>query len=217
MTERLVFEYDKSYFDKHFGSAFYRWYVDIIRNRSIKRQITKYVKSGRLLEIGFGDDNLLMNFNHDFELYGVDISEFAVNNLPKKYKAENFKLCDISKEKIPFNCQFDVIVTINTVEHLVNPRFALMNIYEKLKPEGIFIVSLPTRSNIFSKIQYKFLYDVPEHIYRPSVTSLSKVFSETGFKKLTELAASFFPFRLSNRMFLESLNLYFGVFQKNCR
>lgn len=207
------FDYDAAYFDKHYASPLYRLYVTM-RNRFIWREVTRHATSGRFLEIGFGDDNLIRFFRDDFDVFGIDVSEFAVESMPAEYAPDQFAVSDIAQEPIPFEGVFDVICAVNTVEHLADPRFALANIAGALAPGGVLGVYLPTESNQLSEIQYSLLYDVEEHIYRPSVRSLRTLLSDVGLEKQDEYAASFMPLKVSRPLLLESLNLYFGVWAK---
>lgn len=209
----MSFEYNKKYFKNHFKSPLYNWYIKI-RNKQIKREVLKLKKRGNFLDIGFGNDNLIKLFKNNFKVFGVDISEFAVKQIQKSYKKENFKICDISKEKIPFNEKFDVICTINTIEHLQNPKTAFLNIYYALKPDGIFMIYLPTKSNIFSKIGYKLLYNVKEHIFRPSNNQLKEMLKNTGFNLKKEYSGNFFPLKIKNKHIIDSFNLYFAFLEK---
>lgn len=186
-----------------------------MRNSVIHSEVTKIIKSGRLLEIGFGDDNLLRFFKNNFGAFGIDISQDALNSLPSEYNRENFRVLDVSKEDIPFEKNFDVIVMVNTLEHLEKPKFAIKNIYENLKPGGIMAQYLPTQSNLLSKLQYRKFYDVEEHVFRPSVKELNSLFDEAGFKRVREFSANFFPIRIPYIPLIESFNLYFGIWRKN--
>ncbi|MBU0975378.1 MAG: class I SAM-dependent methyltransferase [Patescibacteria group bacterium] len=207
------FEYDKKYFDKHYSTSFYRSYVSM-RNSVIHKEVSKNIETGRLLEVGFGDDNLLRFFKDDFEVYGIDIAEYALESLPKSYNLEHFTVLDVSKDEIPFSVKFDVIVMVNTLEHLDDPEFAIKNVYKVLNDGGIMVQYLPTQSNAFSKLQYRKFYDVEEHIYRPSVSDLQSLFQEAGFERVRELCANFFPIRIPLRPIIESFNLYFGIWRK---
>lgn len=207
------FQYDEAYFDEHFSSAFYRRYVNV-RNKFIRREVTKYVSSGRLLEIGFGDDNLIKLFHGEFDVFGVDVSDFAVESVTDRYNPQHFANCDVAEEPIPFDGKFDVICTVNTVEHLPDPKFALRNIAGSLRENGVLAVYLPTQSNRFSRTLYKFLYDVEEHIFRPSVASLRRFLHAAGLSRRNEYAANFIPIKISHPIFLDSLNLYLGIWQK---
>jgi SAM-dependent methyltransferase len=207
------FEYDATYFERHYASPLYRRYV-VMRNQFIWRELTQHVSAGRFLEIGFADDNLIRFFRDDFDVFGIDLSQFAVQSLPQEYAEERFAVCDVAQEPIPFRTKFDVICAVNTVEHLADPMFALRNIGKALKPGGILGVYLPTASNLLSEIQYRLLYDVEEHIYRPSVGSLRRALQSVGLTHHAEYAASFMPLKVSHPLILKSLNLYFGVWAK---
>ncbi|MCX7995925.1 MAG: class I SAM-dependent methyltransferase [candidate division WOR-3 bacterium] len=209
-----TFIYDKIYFDNHYKSNFYRWYIESVRNRAIKKIIYRNLKEGRILEIGFGNDNLLKLFLKDFEIYGVDISDFAVNEMRMKYGPDNFTYCDIAKEKIPFEHQFDAICALNVVEHLCNPGYAFENIHSSLKDGGLFILQMPLKGNIFSRIQYKIFYDVPEHLYQPSFDSLNEALNQAGFKLVEKCVSTFFPLKISASFIINSFNLFLGVYKK---
>lgn len=209
-----MIHYDGDYFNNLYKGKFYCWYIDTIRNREIKRIVCQRLKSSRILEIGFGNDNLLKFFSRNFEVYGVDISEFAVKEITKKYNANNFRKCDIAKEKIPFDCKFDVILAINTVEHLSDPEYALKNIYASLKNQGLFIVQMPLRSNILSRLQYKIFYDVIEHCYRPSFDSFNQLLHRIGFKLIERFVPSFLPIKIGIKFIINSFNLFLGVYKK---
>ena len=209
----MGFHYDEVYFERHYATPFYRRYISV-RNGFIRGEVAKLVPSGRFLEVGFGDDSLIRLFDNDFDVFGVDISEFAVREITTRYPPANFKVCDISRDKVPFDGDFDVVCAINTVEHLENPGFALQNVSDSLGGNGVLAVYLPTRSNIFSRVQYKMLYDVEEHVFRPSVQGLRNLLRGAGFGVCKEYAASFAPLKLSGDFILKSFNLYFGLWRK---
>ncbi len=206
-------QYDEDYFTRHYSTPLYRRYI-AMRNVFIRGEVAKLVSSGRFLEVGFGDDNLIRLFDKDYDVFGVDISEFAVREVTKRYPPAHFKVCDISEEEVPFDEKFDVICAINTVEHLENPVFALQNAFDSLKKKGVLAVYLPTRSNVLSRVQYRLFYDVEEHVFRPSVRALRSLLRGVGFRVCTERAASFAPLKLSGDFLLQSFILYFGLWRK---
>lgn len=209
----MEFDYDRAYFEQHYASPFYRWYVGL-RNRFIKERVAQYVSAGGFLEIGFGDDNLIRLFADTFDIYGVDISPYAANQVNGSYPDSHFAVCDISAGAIPFAIQFDVICAINVVEHLPAPDAGLQHIYDALAPGGVFVAYLPTESNALSQLQYTLFYDVEEHIYRPTVPELQDKLHGLGLRRLEEYAASFIPITIRGQTALETFNLYCGFWQK---
>lgn len=209
----MDFDYDQTYFEQHYASPVYRWYVEL-RNRFIRERVTHYVSAGTFLEIGFGDDNLLRLFTDPFKVFGVDISPYATEQVNGAYPDSHFAVCDISAGAIPFATQFDVICAVNVVEHLPAPAAGLQHICDALAPGGVFVAYLPTESNVLSQLQYRLFYDVEEHIYRPSVPELQTHLRRMGLRRLEEYAASFIPMTISHPLALETFNLYCGFWQK---
>lgn len=82
-------------------------------------------------------------------VYGVDISEEAVQHARANYVRENLHYLHGSAESIPIpgeHC-FDVIVSFETVEHLdadSQERFAA-EIRRLLRPDGVLLISTPNR------------------------------------------------------------------------
>ena len=68
-----------------------------MRNNAIKKEVIKFIEEGNFLDIGFGDDNLIKFFQDSFEVFGIDISKYAVEEIQKKYKKDHFRVCNISK------------------------------------------------------------------------------------------------------------------------
>jgi SAM-dependent methyltransferase len=76
------------------------------------------------------------------EVFGVDVSETAVARCREKgIKALGL---DVSSEALPFDDGFfDVVICLETLEHLMNPYFAVTEIRRVLKEKGRLICSVP--------------------------------------------------------------------------
>lgn len=102
--------------------------------------------SGKILDIGFGYgylEEIIEKQNIDLLVYGIDISNYAVEFAKKSYKG-NFKKSSIYK--IPYkNIYFDCVAAIDVLEHLPKNKtdFALSQINRVLKVEGTLVVSVP--------------------------------------------------------------------------
>ena len=104
----------------------------------------KLLESGdKLLDVGCGDGTLGYYAKAKYkEVYGVDISEKALN-IARKRGVITFKV-DLNKEALPFsNNFFDAVTCLDVIEHVIDPRFLVGEIHRVLKKGGILIISTP--------------------------------------------------------------------------
>ena len=111
-----------------------------------------FKKGMKMLEPGCGRGEFLNNFkNLGLDVVGVDIS-------PEAIEFENgfeVKLCDIEKEKLPFDDNsIDIIYSKSFIEHLHYPERYLEEAYRVLKPNGIFLTLTPDWQSY-----YKIFFD----------------------------------------------------------
>lgn len=111
--------------------------------------------SGNLLDIGIGYgylEELIIKHKLQLYLYGIDISNHAVDLARKKYKGI-FKIANISK--IPFRRNyFDCVVALDVLEHIFENEIsnALLEVKKVLKKDGILIVSVPINESDKDKL-----------------------------------------------------------------
>lgn len=117
----------------------------ILRKKVIAR-INKLNPSGKLLDLGCGSGNLIVQIAEKFpnlELIGVDISaeilDRAMMRADEKQKEIEFK--EGSVENLPFSDEYaDFIVSTLSLHHWINPQKAFQEIYRVLKKEGIALI-----------------------------------------------------------------------------
>jgi len=105
----------------------------------------------RILDAGCGDGyylKLLLNLYPDLEIYGVDIDTKALDVAYKNLASElNNKKLTITKESInKLNFEdnfFDAAFSTEVLEHVPNDLEALNEIKRVLKPNGIYIFTVP--------------------------------------------------------------------------
>ena len=137
--------YDESYFNTVLDS-------NPLLKKDIEQKvhlIKSYKKRGRLLEIGCGSGVLLNKLKDDFDVFGIDISEYAIKKACEKIDKEELKVLNIEKEDI--NGNFDVIIAFDVMEHLKNPDKVIKKIKKLLIKDGIFIFSVPNNYGIFGR------------------------------------------------------------------
>jgi SAM-dependent methyltransferase len=97
----------------------------------------------RVLEIGCGDGAMLQLLTfRKIDAIGVDAS---ISGIDRCAAAGLRAQClDISTDGLPFPDDFfDLVISLETFEHLMNPYYALQEVQRVLRPRGRFICSIP--------------------------------------------------------------------------
>jgi SAM-dependent methyltransferase len=109
---------------------------------------------GSLLEYGCGAGSLLLHLTKEDrfqQVYGVDISENALSNVRAAWaqcaahKQDKLRLYQPDNDFLPFiaDKSIDVIVSVATIEHVLNPYIVLDELFRIAKPGGTLICSVP--------------------------------------------------------------------------
>lgn len=109
-------------------------------------QIAKqWIKEKRVLDISCGEGygSWLLKEWGAKSVIGIDIHEQAILNAKKKFSHSKIEFICGDAHAIPLNEQFDIIVSMETIEHLSNPKVYLSELKRLLKPHGIIIISCP--------------------------------------------------------------------------
>lgn len=117
-------------------------------NLFVKNKIVLDIASGE----GYGSNLLSIDAS---KVYGVDISQSAIEAASKKYKKDNLQF--LTGKADSFNLPdsaVDVVVSFETIEHHDKHEEMLIEIKRVLKSEGVFIISSPDK---------KFYTDIPNH------------------------------------------------------
>ncbi|MDD4353354.1 MAG: methyltransferase domain-containing protein [Candidatus Nanoarchaeia archaeon] len=149
--------------------------------------IAKYANLARpkySLDIGVGNGRILENHinNNIPNIYGMDISKNMVEICLEKFKdksnIKNIKVCDISKEKIPFQNNFDFVSAIRVLKYNKNWKEILERIISKLNKEGIFVFTMLNKKslNIFGKYNIEY--------YRTDYNEITKIIKRKGMELL---------------------------------
>lgn len=80
------------------------------------------------------------------EIIGIDIDPEAIQYAKTKYyhPLSHFKVADVTDPRLPDRLgSFDVILSFETIEHIMNEKQFMENIYQLLKPGGTLIMSTP--------------------------------------------------------------------------
>lgn len=167
------------------------------------RKKTIKLRPKRILDYGCGQGRYFPIWRElfpDAKLYGAEISREAIKIALIKQVNLIQNIWHIQKNITPVNnAYFDLIISVETMEHVENLLAYLKDIYRLLAPGGIFIWTTPC-GNPYSLewiwgfvthgIQatedgfHRFRWESIDHVRRLQSKELSFIMKELGFKKI---------------------------------
>lgn len=151
-------------------------------------------RDGTILEIGAGaGDTLIYAKENGYakNIYGIELVEIEKSNQISD-KFEQFDIGNIEIMEFNYsNEQFDVIIMGDVLEHLVDPYLIVRKLKQYLKPDGVFIASIPnvrnlkTFRNIFLRGTFKYddegIFD-RTHLRFFTKKNIIELFEDNGYK-----------------------------------
>ena len=128
------------------------------RNQSISEEkrsqlFKKWMgKNKKVLDMGCRDGVLTRHFIEQNEVIGLDIDKIALDDCKKNLNIETI-WTDFSLQ-IPLpTASFDVVVAGEVIEHLPYPEIIVSEISRILKPDGLFIGSVPNSYHLKNRLR----------------------------------------------------------------
>lgn len=107
---------------------------------------------GALIDVGCGNGSLQAFLPPSFSYLGVDINRYA--NFPASGKLIEV---DLNARQFPIDSGIaDIVVSVETIEHLENPRGLFRELHRIVKPGGLVILTTPNQLSLLSKITLVF-------------------------------------------------------------
>lgn len=186
---------------------------DRYRHLQRYRYAAKKIGNNRkVLDLGCGTGygtKILSNERN--EVYGIDISQKAVDYAKKTYFGPRYT-CS-SAERLPFkDNDFDVITAFEVIEHIENPEKALAEIYRVLKNDGSLFISTPNLRHLGNMLGHfllgrpypkhsKNIYHLKEFYYDEFVNFLKNA----GFKIVFQYGQELRPWPWKVQLILEKI------------
>lgn len=146
------------------------------------------IASGRLFELGCGYGYFLDEAKHLFSsLVGTELSQEA-GDYARKISGADIYIGDLSS--LPDDlCEFNLIVSINVIEHIYDPVEFILSLKKRLVEGGRLIVATPNIGSIWYKIMKKrwSSFKIPEHVVFYSENTLTSLLLRTGFTNVMRI------------------------------
>jgi 2-polyprenyl-3-methyl-5-hydroxy-6-metoxy-1,4-benzoquinol methylase len=138
------------------------------------KKASEYVQGGRILDIacGVGYGSRMLRDAGATEVIAVDLSSTAIEYAQQRYGAPGIEFICANAEEFKLPGTFDVIVTMETVEHLQNPLAFLQKLRKGLSKGGKLILSVPLGQTSH--------FD-PYHIHDFDEANLTNLLEAAGF------------------------------------
>ena len=148
-------------------------------------------KSKTILDVGCASGWFISRISNKFpkaKCYGIDIYDRGIKYAKKTYPKIEFMVADA--HKIPYKKNtFDLVVCTEVLEHLDDPKSAILEIKRVLKKGGMSVIELDSGNILFSIAWYlwrKFGGKVwnDSHLHSFNIKKLEKMIKSCGFKIL---------------------------------
>ena len=119
----------------------------------------KLVKNNEIrlvLDIGCGKGEKLIKLIKPYcgEVYGID-EERVINYCKLIYETNNFYAADIQKDEIELDKKFDLIISSDVIEHLIDPDKLISLIKKYSHEDTLIVISTPERDFLRGKDSLK--------------------------------------------------------------
>lgn len=159
---------------QNYLSTFYRQKKTDYLKKLCKYLVDRFsLKQGmKIIDVGSGNEEIFHGFKElGFDVWGVDIIS---------HKDKKIKVCDVSKEKLPFSDNsFDVVFSKSLLEHLKPVEYPLMEMKRIVKKGGLIIAMVPDWTS-----GMKWYYNGYDHVSPMTKIGLRDLMIYLGFKSV---------------------------------
>lgn len=141
-------------FEQEYYRNFYRDYLK--QNPSYKlnfylQKIKQHApRAQRLLDVGCGPGLFLEPASKFYEVYGVEVSDYALTLALERVPGARIKKGSI--EEINFSTQMDIVSAFDVLEHIPDLKKAFSGIKNQLKKEGLAVLVVPVYDGLVGRL-----------------------------------------------------------------
>jgi 2-polyprenyl-3-methyl-5-hydroxy-6-metoxy-1,4-benzoquinol methylase len=148
----------------------------------IVRRAERYRRTGRWLDIGYGEGALLTVANqHGWRCHGTEIAPAML----ERGRVQGWEVATSTRDASRFPAGgFDVVTLIETLEHVPRPRAFLADSARLLRPGGVLFLTTPNADSLNRRLLGAAwsVVSPPEHLTLWTARGLMAATSSLGFQ-----------------------------------
>ena len=195
-SQKITEMYDEAYYT---GKSEYKYIDERITEKFDSyvwdariKNIKKYVKSGKFLDVGSSFGGFLSRAKlAGFEVYGAEVSQYSSSYANSRgiYTYNGTYI----NNTFPNN-NFSVITLVEVIEHLENPIEVFEKLYSQLIPGGLLLIQTANFEGKQAISESKnYHYYLPGHLFYYSKSNLESILKQRGFSKIITYLGVDFP------------------------
>ena len=145
------------------------------------KAIRAHLDRGRLLEVGCSTGFFLNAARLDFDVVGVEPSEWAA-----RIARERFGLSVHAGPLETFDAapgSFDLVAMVDVIEHVLDPRGACSRVASLLRPGGLLYLVTPDLASLSARLLRSYWWGLrPAHLTYFSRRTMLRLLGEVGFE-----------------------------------
>lgn len=158
-----------------------RYYRD--RVEQLLRALPHWFRGNRLLDVGCGDGHWLhLMGNREWRVAGVEPSPRA-SAFAREHYGLDVRTGELTEQAFPAG-SFDAVTFWHSLEHVHDPRAAMVAACRLLSPGGIVAVQVPNIDTVLFRFfgpRYSMI-QAPFHLYHFSASTLASLLQNSGFQ-----------------------------------
>jgi len=181
--------YSNSGYDE-FGGYEHDHLWDRVRFQEVNRIVAELMQDTQgltVLEVGCGLGRYAPIASGCREYLGIDLSDVAIEKAGKTYANRpnmSFRRMDAAQLDLP-DRYYDVVLSIEMIEHVHDPINVLQEAYRVLKPGGLFMVNSINRDSLHMRmirmLGHQEFVGTIEHIREFAFSEMKEILEEIGF------------------------------------
>jgi 2-polyprenyl-6-hydroxyphenyl methylase/3-demethylubiquinone-9 3-methyltransferase len=170
----------------------------------VLRRLSHLPAGSRVLDAGCGNGTFARRLaSLGFDVCGIDLAESGIAQARRLSPGSRFEIASVYDDLGElFGRPFDAVVSLETVEHLYDPRTFVGRVRDGLRPGGLFVVSTPYHGYLKNlalavtgrlDAHFTALWD-GGHVKFWSRRTLTALLTEKGFRVTECLGAGRLPY-----------------------